>query len=499
MRILNRISSLSILTGLVLISLFGQERPDWARSLPNLPNKPESFQGLGIVYGTGNADNDWQRATGRARSDILSQIRVYVVSTSTNSMAEVMSGNQSQLRSAFESTTEQIAEGVLENLIIERWYDEANKVFYAYAAISRREVERGYEERLRTAVESAATLFASGRRATEEGNIALAIGEYLEASKLIMLAESYLKKTVVGDIDRDGREEPSLAFLQTQFCNLLGSIRMEIAGGNNQVAEKNAALPLPLTGKITAQTARGVVPVHSVSLQSSFVSPAQGSLPSQLRTDERGVFSIAVNEVTQGEATNAIRVGLLFEGLEMLGEQLKEVSRCWTGISADFRFTMRVRTNVKLALHVVEWNLGKPNPKSTVQEELQKRLIGERYTIVEESQIFRKIPAKELSRAVEGGNFDPVISAVSDIADFVVVGIVMTKERSNPTPGIFFTTGSVTIRVIDVKSGKIIASAALDNEREGGNSYEVAGMKILQRLGREVGEEIKASVDKALQ
>ena len=126
-------------------------------------------------------------------------------------------------------------------------------------------------------------------------------------------------------------------------------------------------------------------------------------------------------------------------------------------------------------------------------------MIGERYTIVEESQIFRKIPAKELSRAVEEGNFDPVISAVSDIADFVVVGIVTTKERSNPTPGIFFTTGSVTIRVIDVKSGKIIASAALDNEREGGNSYEVAGMKILQRLGRQVGEEIKASVDKALQ
>ncbi len=499
MKILNRISALLVLTGLVLISLFGQERPDWARSLPNLPNKPESFQGLGIVSGTGNANEDWQRATGRARSDILSQIRVYVVSTATNSMAEVMSGNQSQLRSAFESTTEQIAEGALENLIIERWYDETNKVFYAYAAIARREVERGYEEKLRTAVESAATYFASGLRATEEGNIALAIGEYLEASKLVLLSESYLKKTIVGDIDRDGREEPALAFLQTQCCNLLGSIRMEIVSGNNQLAEKNSALPLPLVGTITAQTARGSVPVHSVLLQSSFVSPARGSMPSQLRTDDHGMFSLAVNEVTQGEATNTVRVGLLFQGLEMLGERLKEVSRCWTGISVDFTFAMRVRTNVKLALHVVEWNLGKPNPKSTVQEELQKRLIGERYMIVEESQIFRKIPAKGLSRAVEGGDFEPVISAASGIADFVVVGIVTTKERSNPTPGIYFTTGSATIRVIDVKSGKIIASAALDNEREGGNSYEVAGMKILQRLGRQVGDEIKASVDKVLQ
>jgi len=60
-------------------------------------------------------------------------------------------------------TLEQIAEGVLENLIIERWYDEANKVFYAYAVIARREVERGYEERLRTAVESGRLAFEAGR------------------------------------------------------------------------------------------------------------------------------------------------------------------------------------------------------------------------------------------------------------------------------------------------------------------------------------------------
>lgn len=448
---------------------------------------------------TGNTSEDWQRAAGRARSEILSQIRVYVSSSATSTVVEIARGDQKELKSVFQSTTDQIAEGTLEAVPIERWYDEKNKTLYAYAAIARSEVERRYTEALKSALVSASTRYRTGHRMIEQGASYAALQEYLEAVKLILLAESFLHKIILGDIDGDGNDDAARAFLQSEVCEILSALRLEIISGNNQQGERGRALIQPLMGKLEYKAPNGLwISVRGALLKASLIAPAQGSIAAEVRTDDKGVFVLAVNEIQSGEALNTVRVSLATMGIELLGKTLTDALKCWSNLSVDFTFRMKVRTNITIAMHIVERNLGKLNPKSSVQEEIQKKLIGERYTIVEESKVSDVYPPAKLNGALEAGNFDAVVEALSSLSDFVIVGIVNTKERSNPTPGIFFSTGSVTIRVIDSKTGRIIANAALDNEKEGGNSYEVAGMKILQRMGKQVGEEIKTSIDKTL-
>jgi hypothetical protein len=91
-----------------------------------------------------------------------------------------------------------------------------------------------------------------------------------------------------------------------------------------------------------------------------------------------------------------------------------------------------------------------------------------------------------------------VVTELSKVADVIVVGMVSTEQRTNPTAGIYFSSGTAVVRAIDAKSGQILASVSMDNEKEGGGSYEVAGMRLLQKMGKKIGEELKNNFDVAM-
>jgi hypothetical protein len=62
---------------------------------------------------------------------------------------------------------------------------------------------------------------------------------------------------------------------------------------------------------------------------------------------------------------------------------------------------------------------------------------------------------------LEAGNFGEGVKAPSDIADYTVVGVVSTSKRS-VTDGIPFATGTAVFRVIDERSGRIVANAVAE-------------------------------------
>ena len=478
--------------------LRGQDRPSWAKALPNLPSRPEYYQGLGRAPSTGDANADWQIAAARARSEVASQIRVRITSAITNSIKESSAGMERLYSEAFASTTNQIADATLEGLALERWYDDEERVWYAYGAISRKDVEEKFAEVFHSALGAATVYYAGARKALQEGDAYTGLNQYIEGIKTVFVAEAVLNRTVTGDVNGDGKNEPVLAFLQSQVCNVLGSIRFEIQGGNQQQAEKGRSLSQPLSGRIVYASLSGVVPVKHAVLHATFVPPAQGTLTEETQTDENGSFAVSVNTVDAGGASNVVRIALPFQGTERFAQSGSADDACWKHVYVDFTFAMRVRANVTIAMYIVERNLGRLNAKSTVQQELQKELLAGNYSIVEESKIFTASPATQLNNALDAGNYDAVVHALSGISDVVVIGSVSTRERSNPTPQLFFCTGSIVLRVVDTKTGRILASASLDNEKEGGNSYEVAGTKILQRLGRQLAEEVKSNIDRAM-
>ena len=489
--------TVTVLVLLLIVApfLYAQEVPAWARHLPDLPARPGFYQGIGSARSSDDIDADWAAASGRARGQILQQIRVVVNNKVVSKIEEKTSAEQASITEAFSSTTDQIATGTLENVPIDRWFDEDNKVLYAYAYISKLEVEEKFEEVLNAATASAGVYHDAASTALAGGDAYLALTSYLQAIKEVMLAEIYLNKTVIGDIQGNKKKVPVLPVLQSEMCLLLNSMKFQVTGGNDQQAERGRGLPVPFSGKVVVRSAAGDTPVRNAVLGAAFLAPGAGTLSPLSRTDEEGNFQFSATEVTGGDAVSKIRVSIVLPGVEILADKLPDATRCLSDAFVDFSYRLKTRANVTIAMHIAEYNLSKKRAKSSVQEEIQKQLLNDRYAILEESKVLQHVPEEKLSAAAQSGDFHLVVAELSRIADVIVVGVVSTEQRTNPSAGIFFSSGTAVVRAIDAKSGQILASVSLDNQKEGGGSYEAAGMRLLQKMGKKIGEELKTSIE----
>jgi hypothetical protein len=476
---------------LLSAALHAQDVPPWARHLPDLPSRPGVYQGLGNAPSTGDAEADWAIASGRARAQILQQIRVVVNNKVVSKIEEKTSAQQASITEAFSSTTDQIATGTLENVPTERWFDQENKVLYVYAYISKLEVESRFEEQLAAATASAKVFHDAAVTALAGGDPYLALSDYLQAIKGVVLAELYLNKVITGDIRGTREKIPVLPVLQSEMCSLLSNVTFQVTGGDEQPAERGRSLPSPLSGAVLIRTPGGVAPMKNAVLTAVFLPPGAGTLSPISRTSEEGKFQFSATEVTGGDAVSKIRVGIVLPGFDVLAEKLPDAARCLSDTYVDFSYHLKTRANVTVAMHITEYNLSTKRAKSTVQEEIQKQLLQDRYTILEESQVLQAVPEEKMNAAAKSGDFHSVVAGLSHIADVVVVGLVSTEQRTNPTSGIYFSSGTAVVRAIDARSGRILASVSLDNEKEGGGSYEVAGMRLLQKMGKKIGEELK--------
>jgi hypothetical protein len=493
--------SIGLLCLLISWSVIGsaQGKPSWAKDLPNLPAKPGWYQGLGQAKASDKQDTSWDAAAAHARAQIAQQIKVRINSSVSHAVQETASGTDMSLTDAYASTTEQITTATLEGIVLDRWYDDDAGVIYAYGSISQAEVERRFQEKMADAVASARVFNGAARKALAHDDPFTACGQLLEAMKVVSLAEAATERTISGSIEESGPSAPVLPVLQSQLCGYLSKLKFEITAGNHQEAQRGKALSEALQGRVMFRSDHGMVPLRDAQLAAVFVKPADGNLPTDFRTSEQGEFSIPVNEITAGEATNRIRVSLALPGLTALASRYQDLARCVNSSFVDFSFTLKSRSTSTVAIRIVESNQGVARAKSSVQEQIQRLLVGGRYTVIEDSKVLRLVPETQLTQAITSGDYHAVAGSLGKIAEIAVIGQVEATERNNPIPGIFFSAGRAVVRVIDCKSGVVLGSVILENEKEGGATYENAGSKLLEAMSKKVGDRVKAEIDKALE
>ncbi len=499
----HRSTATLLLLSMVLVcvqsSAVGQDRPVWARDLPNLPQRPGVYQGLGITTVTGDGAADWNDASGKARGQIAAQIRVRISSTVTRTMEETSVGSQISVADAYASTTEQITTASLEGIVLDRWFDEDTETLYAYGAISQAEVERRFRERMEDALAAARVFYASSNAALARRDPFTAGGQILEAIKVVSLAEAALDRRLNGSIDGRTESVPVNPFLQSQLCALFSKMRFEIVGGNQQNGERSMALAQPLKGRLMYASDQGTYPVSNALLRASFVPPAEGTLVTEVQTTGSGEFSVAVTEIQKGEALNRIRVMPALQGIDVIAASSPEIVRCWSTMYTDFAFVLRSRTNVSVAVRILEDHMGTLRSASSVQQEIQKRLIGSRFRIVEDSKGLAALNAARIQEALSSGSYNAITAAVAKQADVLILGEASSSERGNPFPQMFFSSGRAVIRILDCETGVIIGTVSVEDQKEAGPNYDTAGRKALEKMAKKVAEDVLAEMQKSLE
>jgi hypothetical protein len=118
--------------------------------------------------------------------------------------------------------------------------------------------------------------------------------------------------------------------------------------------------------------------------------------------------------------------------------------------------------------------------------------------VIEESKITGSVSEATVSTAISSANYHEVTRLLAPIADVVILGQVTAEERSSPYPQMFFSSGRAVIKIIDCKSGLVLGGVNLENEKEGGSTYETAGARLLEKMGKKIGEQTKTEMDRAL-
>jgi hypothetical protein len=476
-----------------------QDKPGWASDLPNLPQRQGYYQGLGITKVTADGAADWNDASGKARAQISSQIRVRISNTVTRAIEETAKGTDIAIAEAYATTTDQITTASLEGIVLERWFDEDAGVLYAYGAISQAEVERRFREKMEDAIASARVYYQGARKAIDRNDPFTALGQLSEAMMVVALAEGALDRVLSASLDGTGPSTPVLPELQTQLCGMLSKMQFEILDGNEQNAERGKALQAPLHGRLSFKSDHGTYPVKNAVLVPSFVAPAAGSVPEDIRTDAAGEFSLPVNEIKNGEAANRIRLTPGVPGAAVLKAQSPDLARCWATAYVDFTFHLRSRTNITLAVRVLESNMGTVRAKSSVQEEVQKGLLGNQYSILDDSHALGDMTTEQIRSALSSGDYRPILATVGKRADVIIIGEATAAERSNPFPQMYFGVGRTLLRIIDCKTGRVLGSVVMEDQKEGGPTYEQAGRKLLEKMARAASDRVREEVKSALE
>ncbi|KAB2878945.1 hypothetical protein F9K33_11305 [bacterium] len=483
---------------------------DWIKSLPNMPIKDGYYQGLGAVPVTKNQSDDANKAEADARAMVVRAIRSEITNKVTNVVEETTVGGASSMSESFNEVTESFSSETLKNLKVQFHRDEKKgKKHYAYCEISIAEVERQFAERLKKAVNIAKTYYQSGKSAESTGDYYLALSQYLAGAKEVVLAEMINKEPIEGDIEGTGAKVSIKASFDTKLKNLLGKMRVEIAGGDGQRGVKGEPLAQPLVAKLVYDNNGVVSAVKNANLVSSSVAPTVVKADEEAQADGEGLAKFTVHSVesVNPSGVNKVKIGLNLKDFEAFRQQLPGAVEKAKLVFKEFTFTAKGSAITKIVILLFEENIGKEQANSIVEGDIVKQLVSNKFKVIDKNEVYKAVSREQAKASAESSNDDAVSAALKSVADVLIIGNVKAMESvggsTNPYGGgssnRVSAWASCSIRAIDLETGKTIANS--DKQQVKGISIgaaEKAGIIALTNLSKEASKEILEGLNKAL-
>jgi len=477
--------------------LQGARRPDW---VDTRPVKPHLYQGFGVAEDTGSKEDDRLRADQNARTEIIQEISSSISSEVSSFYSESSSNdnvNEAQSMEVFSSISSAYAEATIEGIkIVDRYYDKKSKLYYSYASLERSVFQAQMVRRASEARKVAQERYAYALTARSEGDVTSALGQLSQALSHVMVAQSIVKKQLEGDLDQDGKTEFLDAALGQELGRITRNIRILKAGGDDQKGERNQGLAKPFEGTVVYEYNGKQTPLPNLPLSMS-VEGAEADYQPTLSTDANGRFSARIYKLHSASMANpVVRIGLSLPHINVYADHAGQSGADFFPLAQEYHFQMDVAASVKIFVRVLEEINGEPVSRSKSDGMLIKALLANKYKVLDARQIASRIPIDELDQFVGYEAFDSLTEKLKDAADYAIVGLIASETSSTGT--LNYARATANLNAIDLESGRIIATAHLEDVKAAGNTEAKANASALRKCSSNAIAELLAQLDIAL-
>ena len=429
---------------------FGGE-PEWVTKRPILQ---EFYVGIGMARKDRPAAEYTEAARNVALNDIASQITVTV---SSDVLRKVFEANE-RLEEEFQSRIRASTTADLEGVRLVDTY-ESREEYWVYLRLSRADYEARRAEKRNAAAAQSLDLYARGKRSEQEGKAGQALGLYVQAFGPI---EKYLAEPLVVQ-SGDGS-----VYLVNDIYNSLRTLldRIEVTAiDGEQSANVGRPLKKPLQVKAVL---RDAMPSPAANLPFRFTfTRGAGECADRVQTDDDGIARCAVQKVTAPDRIQTVEARLDLEALAG-GERASPIVRTVLGgvTPPVARFVLNV-SGVDVFVDSDESMFGKPLQQKVIEPAVKSELGARNFAFVDDR-----------SRAS------------------LAVIIRADARRGTEAYGLAFAFAGATVSVLDLETGREVFKGAVNDVKEGSDTFEKAAYKALDTVARRItGDVLPGLVD----
>ncbi len=475
---------------------------DWTKFLPNLPSRPEYLQGLGFVPKSLNTVDDQKVAVNLAISQIAMQLRVQVQSSIETSIKEKMvrskETNFSESFEAYSQIASSFSNETLKNINVEKYYDKDSETLYAYAYISKIELKKQIEDRINNSVQTVLSYYKNGLISFEKNNISTAFTELITGLRELAFSEKLEDTPLMFDFDNVGKSEPIKSKVIKEIRNILENIKIEVISGDKQKGERNKPLTEKLVGKILFVKASKSLPISYFSLRSSVHLPTTLNIDSITITDAEGRFIFTVNQIISGAERNKINILIDTSNIYWLSTYEPMLYQKVLKTGCNFEFYLTAKTNIVIAIEVLQEYDNSIIKIPIVKSEIQKKLVAEGYQVIDDVSLSKFIEPNISYQALKMQNEEPLVTALRPKVDYLILGTVIVTTRDSPVQNILLAYANGSIRVIETKTNQLIFNSGERREKSSGTNNNTAIEKALKIFGESISSKIVHNLNNAL-
>ena len=471
--------------------------PEW---VTQKPNRPDLIQGIGIADDTGSPEEDQLRADNNAIAEILNEIRTTVTSTMESYYhEEIKDGEVISSSDVVSTISARYAQETIEGIrITERHYDKKKHVYYAYAYITKEQLERQFKEKADEVKKLCADYHRFALQSLDQHDVYTALGKYIKALSELFVVQAYLKEKIRGDLSGEGRSEMLQVRIESEISNIIGRLQIQVFSGDGQKAQRNRALDNPLVGKVVYTDDSGSHNVVNLPVILKFAN-ATGDLTSNLITNQIGLFTCYVNMIESAESeTGIINAGLNLTDLEPFRGELESVFQRLEQVSCSFTFIIDVAASIRIFVSIYEEVDGNTVDKPRADGAIINSLVKNKYSVVDIDHLSSSFTKVDIERAVQSGDDRMIVKAAKEDANYAVIGTVSSSVESKVDFGIIFAYANADVRVIDLNSGRVVASSVKSRVKGAGNNSSTANQKAIEKCVASVESDIIHGLEAAL-